>query len=67
VQVCVAAWIANGEIVHVDALQVPADVSCENLVAKHVGAAAEANRDGGAVAAKREGKQTGRYKKDLHH
>jgi transposase len=63
VQACVAAGIAKGEIVHVDASLIRADVSWESLVAKHVGVVAEANQDGAAVAAERDGKQTGRYKK----
>ena len=62
VQACVAAGIAKGEIVHVDASLIRADVSWESLAAQHVGAVAEANQDEAAVAERNE-KQSGRYKK----
>jgi len=63
VQACVKAKIATGEIVHVDASLIRADVSWESLVAQHVGAVAEANKDESALAAQRNQRQTGRYKK----
>jgi transposase len=63
VRACVAAGIAKGEIVHVDASLIRADVSWESLVARHVGAVAEANQDEAALLAERNDKQTGRYKK----
>jgi transposase len=62
VQACVAAGIARGEIVHVDASLIRADVSWESLVAQHVGAVAEAHGDEATVAERNE-KQSGRYKK----
>src|SRR5215218_5128774 len=63
VRACVAAGIAKGEIVHVDASLIRADVSWESSVARHVGAVAEANQDEAALLAERNDKQTGRYKK----
>lgn len=45
VQACVAAGIAKGEIVHVDASLIRADVAWESLAVRHVGAVAEANGD----------------------
>jgi hypothetical protein len=63
VRAWVAAGIAKGEIVHVDASLIRADVSWESLVARHVGAVAEANQDEAALLAERNDKQTGRYKK----
>src|SRR3954465_12166144 len=60
VQACVKAKVATGEIVHVDASLIRADVSWESLVAQHVGAVAEANKDESALAAQRNQRQTGR-------
>ena len=62
VRACVAAGIAKGEVVHVDASLIRADVSWESLVAQHVSTVAEVNDDEAAVA-ERNAKQTGRYKK----
>jgi transposase len=62
VRACVAAGIAKGEVVHVDASLIRADVSWESLAAQHVGAIAEVNGDEAAVAERNE-KQSGRYKK----
>jgi transposase len=45
VKACVAAGIAKGEIVHVDASLIRADVAWESLAVRHVGAVAEANGD----------------------
>jgi transposase len=45
VQACVSAGIAKGEIVHVDASLIRADVSWESLAVRHVGAVAAANGD----------------------
>lgn len=45
VQACVAAGIAKGEVVHVDASLIRADVSWESLVARHVDDVADANDD----------------------
>lgn len=63
VQACLAAGIAKGEVVHVDASLIRADVSWESLVRQHVGQVEEMNRppeDGGDEKTRR---QTGKYKK----
>lgn len=61
VQACVAAKIAKGEIVHVDASLIRADVSWESLAIRHVDAVAEANEDG--ATAERTSRKTGKHKK----
>jgi transposase len=61
VQACVAAKIARGEIVHVDASLIRADVSWESLAVRHVDAVAEANDNG--VTAERDSRKTGKHKK----
>lgn len=61
VQACVAAKIAKGEIVHVDASLIRADVSWESLAVRHVDAVAEANDDG--VTVERDSRETGKHKK----
>jgi transposase len=53
VKACVDAGIAKGEIVHVDASLIRADVSWESLVARYVEAAGEANGEAGDEAEKR--------------
>jgi IS5 family transposase len=58
---CVAAKIAKGEIVHVDASLIRADVSWESLAVRHVDAVAEANEDG--VTVERNSRKTGKHKK----
>lgn len=65
VQACVAAGIAKGEVVHVDASLIRADVSWESLVARHVDDVADANDDdsGRDETAARNSKKTGKYKK----
>jgi transposase len=63
VKACVAAKIATGEVVHVDASLIRADVSWESLAVRHVEAVVDANGDETAAGAERNGKQTGRYKK----
>ena len=69
VRACVAAKIATGEVVHVDASLIRADVSWESLSVRHVDAMAEANGDGAAEVAaaaedvRRRSKKTGRFKK----
>jgi transposase len=63
VKACVAAKIATGEVVHVDASLIRADVSWDSLAVRHVGAVIDANGDATAAMAERDGKQTGRYKK----
>lgn len=59
VQACIAAKIATGEIVHIDASLIRAHVSWEALAVRHVEAVEAAEQD--EVAYK--GRQTGRYKK----
>jgi len=51
VQACVMAKIAKGEIVHVDASLIRANVSWESLAVRHVDAIAEANTEGSRPAA----------------
>lgn len=65
VQACIAARIATGELVHVDASLIRADVSWESLAVRHVDAIAEANGDREAEAeeVQRRSKKTGRFKK----
>jgi transposase len=61
VRACVAAKIAKGEIVHVDASLIRADVSWESLAVRHVEALAEANDED--RAAERNSRKTGKHKK----
>jgi transposase len=61
VRACVAARIAKGEIVHVDASLIRADVSWESLAVRHVEALAEANDED--TAAERNSRKTGKHKK----
>jgi transposase len=64
VQACIAAKIATGEIVHVDASLIRADVSWEGLAVRHVAAVADANdRPDEEAMARKKGRQSGRYKK----
>jgi transposase len=63
VKACVAAKIATGEIVHIDASLIRADVSWESLVDRHVTKVAEENRPADEVAAEKHSQQTGKYKK----
>lgn len=52
VEACIAAKIAKGEVVHVDASLIRADVSWESLAVRHVEAVAE-----------RDSRKTGKFKK----
>lgn len=73
VRACVAAGIARGEVVHIDATLIRADVAWESLGARHADAVmaqdggSEADHEAATVAARpraeRDGKQTGRHKK----
>jgi transposase len=65
VKACIAAGIAKGEIVHVDASLIRADVSWESLAVRHAGAVAAANGDGISDDIKplRNSKKTGKFKK----
>ena len=71
VQACIAARIATGEVVHVDASLIRADASWESLAIRHVDAMAEANDDNASAPSpdpgeeqrQRHSKKTGRFKK----
>jgi hypothetical protein len=67
VEACVAAGIAKGEIVHIDASLIRADVAWESLAVCPVGAVAKANGDDAQDpeddAALRNSKKTGKFKK----
>jgi len=67
VQSCVAAGTAKGEVVHIDASLIRADVSWESLAVRHVGAVSEANgdapEDAGTDLQVRHPKKTGRFRK----
>lgn len=62
VKACLDARIAKGEIVHIDASLIRADVSWESLAVRYVEATSEANAEAGDEAEKK-GRQTGKYKK----
>ena len=62
VKACVAAKIATGEVVHIDASLIRADVSWESLVERHVDQVDRANQTPDEDAEK-QGRQTGKYKK----
>jgi transposase len=61
VRACLEAGIAKGEIVHVDASLIRADVSWESLAVRYVEATNEANREVDETA--KTSRQTGKYKK----
>ena len=71
VRTCIAAKIATGEIVHVDASLIRADVAWEGLAVRHVEAITEANGDAASdpghapepKRAFRDSRKTGRFKK----
>ena len=74
VQACMTAGIARGDVVHIDATLIRADVSWESLGIKHANAAMDQDdgdppNEAGAKActararAERNGKQSGRHKK----
>lgn len=63
VRACMAARIATGEVVHVDASLIRADVSWESLASRHVDAVVTANSATAETEAQRDGKQTGRFRK----
>lgn len=71
VRACVDARIATGEVVHVDASLIRADVAWESLAVRHVEAVATANgdddfnpaQDPGDEQALRDSRKTGRFKK----
>jgi transposase len=61
VAACIVAKIAKGEIVHIDATLIRADVSWEALASRWVAKVGEANEQ--ADDAERIGRQSGKYKK----
>jgi hypothetical protein len=61
VKACIAAGIAKGEIVHVDASLIRADVAWESLARRHVDAVAEANAGGIAPFPKSSARPGTRY------
>jgi transposase len=73
VRSCVAAGIAKGEVVHVDATLIRADVAWESLAVRHADAVLAQDAEGNApepgaasaakLLAERDGKRTGRHKK----
>jgi transposase len=68
VKACITAGIAKGEIVHVDASLIRADVAWESLARRHVDAVAEANADEAsdttdAQEGLRRSKKSGKFKK----
>jgi hypothetical protein len=63
VQACVAARIATGEIIHVDASLIRADVSWDSLAVRHLDAVAEANDAADIDESQKTARKTGRYKK----
>lgn len=63
VQSCVRAGIAMGEIVHLDASLIRANVSWESLATRHAEAVERANAAPDAVLVEKHGRQSGKYKK----
>jgi transposase len=63
VRACMAAKIATGEIVHVDASLIRADVSWESLVERHVEKVDRANRSLDSEEVQKQSRQTGKFKK----
>jgi transposase len=61
VRACIDAGIATGEVVHVDASLIRADVSWEGLAVRHVEAVTRVNDE--SEDARKRGRQSGRYKK----
>jgi len=63
VKACIAAKIATGEIVHIDASLIRADVSWESLVQRHADEVDRANPPTDEEEAEKKGKQSGKFKK----
>lgn len=63
VEACLAAKIATGEIVHIDASLIRANVSWESLVERHVADVLDGNRPEEEIDAEKKGRQSGKYKK----
>ena len=63
VEACLKAKIATGEIVHIDASLIRADVSWESLVEQHVGEVIEENKFDEEMEAEKRGRKNGKHKK----
>src|SRR5215203_3131373 len=63
VKACIAAKITTGEIVHIDASLIRADVSWESLVQRHADEVDRANAPTAEEEAEKKGKQSGQFKK----
>ena len=63
VKACIAAKIATGEIVHIDASLIRADVSWESLVQRHADEVDRANASTAEQETEKKGKQSGQFKK----
>ena len=63
VRACVDAKIAKGEVVHVDASLIRADVSWESLAVRHVEAVSRENETPEDDEAEKVSRKTGKYKK----
>ena len=60
---CIAAKIATGEIVHIDASLIRADVSWESLMKRHADEVDRANPPANDEEAEKKSRQSGKYKK----
>jgi hypothetical protein len=63
VEACLKAKIATGEVVHIDASLIRANVSWESLAERHVGDVLSENQTGEEMEVERQGRQSGKYKK----
>src|SRR5829696_1608666 len=63
VKACIAAKIATGEIVHIDASLIRADVSWESLVQRYADEVERANAPTAEQETEKKGKQSGKFKK----
>ena len=63
VEACLRAKIVTGEIVHIDASLIRANVSWESLVERHVEDVLSDNRTDEEIDVERKGRQSGKFKK----
>jgi transposase len=63
VEACLKAKIATGEVVHIDASLIRANVSWESLVERHVDDVVNENQTEDEAEVERKDRQTGKYKK----
>lgn len=63
VEACLKAKIVAGDVVHIDASLIRANVSWDSLVERHVEEVVEENSDAAAIETEKNGRQSGRYKK----